>query len=313
MLSGNVVVGYESPRAEIVPSAGSNTKSAALAQPRVLPAHHWSVQAFGSSDGGSWGGAAFKTFQWRGALVQDGDVASAFERLTGAAALWPQSWPRFQLCSSGLGLEYAWVKEAKDFTAGFGVQQRFRWLPSRADSGASVGAKAGGVALAVQPVAPSQPSTVSLSATAMGHLLATLLTPVSRRWSVAARAHGQLTNGETLLQLGTRLALNDAQSVGVSIDTRGGIKAALSTRRRPASTPSSNNRGVSSAFAWLGWLSRRAELQLHVQAYPLLPALLPAWNVRSSDVQGAWYSQEAALRLQKPQITWGASINIDFD
>jgi hypothetical protein len=322
MLSANVVLGFESARAQIVataPASSPSLSSAARAAASLVPAHHWSLTAFGSSDGLAWGVTAFKNLQWRGQRIADGDVASALERLAGSKyALWPWSAPRLQLVSSGAGLEFTYVTAAKDYNLGVGVQHRFRWRPSRNESEAA--AAASGTAAAPGAALPlPAPTTVSFSATAMGHLVGSVHAPLTRRWVVSARAHGQLTNGESMLHLGTRLALNDAQSVGISVDSRGGIKAALTTRRRPAPTAATNkestnnnNRGVSSAFAWMAWLSRRAEVQLHVQAFPLLPALLPAWNVPTSDVMGAWYSRDAALRLQKPQLTIGGSINFEF-
>jgi hypothetical protein len=317
MLSANVVLGFESARARIAPAVSSSSSSLAVATPAIaslVPAHHWSLTAFGSSDGLAWGGTAFKNLQWRGARIADGDVASALERMAGSKyTLWPRSAPRLKLVSSGAGLEFTYVTAAKDYNLGVGVQQRFRWMPSRDESEAA--ATTGSAGAVVPPPLPV-PTTVSFSATAMGHLVGSVHAPLTRRWIVSARAHAQLTNGESMLHLGTRLALNDAQSVGLSIDSRGGIKAALTTRRRPAAAtnkePTNNNRGVSSAFAWMAWLSRRAEVQLHVQAFPLLPALLPAWNVPTSDVMGAWYSRDAALRLQKPQLTIGGSINFEF-
>jgi hypothetical protein len=140
----------------------------------------------------------------------------------------------------------------------------------------------------------------------MGHAVASLHVPLTRRLTVATQAHVQLTNLESLGRVGARYALNDSQTVAVAGDTRGGLQLALRTHRRPASTVRR------SPIPWLSWLSRHATLQLHVQAFPLLPALTPAWNVPQTTVIGSSYSPAAMRALQSPHLHVGGGIEFEF-
>ena len=242
------------------------------------------LKLFVDSDGGLVGGSVWK--EWKRKEIpstllssspSSSSLLSRFRRVTSHLPF------RLDLGSRRGGLEFAWVNELRDYSAIFGMAQQFRFIDRQQSATTN--------SLFNIPYA-----TFSGTMQFYGHITGGLHIPLTPRLTVASTFHAQLTNDESALITSCEYRLNSAQRVAFACDTFGGLKVSGETRL--SSSPSS---------PFQSFLSRM-KIGFHCQAFPILPALVPSWNIRTTSLTGNSYSPTFAESMRTSKFTFGLAL-----